>query len=49
MSIFNSENFLLRDEGKHLIWQGRVAVLVHPKPMVVGGRVFGEDGWEPTL
>jgi hypothetical protein len=24
-------------------------VSVHPKPMVVGGRVFGEDGWKPAL
>ncbi len=26
-----------------------VAVPIRPKPMAVGGRVFGKDGWEPTL
>ena len=25
------------------------AVPVHPKPMVEGGGVFGEDGGEPAL
>ena len=25
------------------------AVPVHPKPIVEGGRVFGEDGGEPVL
>lgn len=25
------------------------AVPLHPNPMVKGGRVFGEEGWEPTL
>jgi hypothetical protein len=40
----------LPDEEKHLIWLERVAsVPVPPKPMVVGGRVFGEEGLEPTL
>ncbi len=24
-------------------------VSVPPKPMVVGGRVFGEEGWKPAL
>ena len=32
------------------MWMGKSAsVAVPPKPMVVGGRVFGEEGWEPTL
>ncbi len=26
-----------------------VAVPIRPKPMVVGGRVFGEEGWGPAL
>jgi len=31
-------------------WLGRsTSVPVPPKPMVVGGRVFGEERWEPTL
>lgn len=25
------------------------AVPLHPKPMVLGGGIFGEDGGEPTL
>jgi hypothetical protein len=26
-----------------------MSVPVPPKPIVVGGRVFGEEGWELTL
>jgi len=25
-----------------------MSIAVHPKPIVVGGGVFGEDGWEST-
>jgi hypothetical protein len=25
------------------------AIFIHPKPIVVGGRVFGKDGWESAL
>jgi len=44
------KHYRFRYEGKHLIWQGRAAsVSVHTKPMVEGGRVFGEEGGEPTV
>ena len=26
-----------------------VSIAVHPKPIVLGGGVFGEDGWQSTL
>ena len=29
--------------------ESEASVPVHPKPMVEGGRVFGEDGGEPAL
>jgi len=39
-----------RDERRYFSQLGsEAAVPVHPKPIVEGGRVFGEDGGEPAL
>jgi len=48
-TLFDSKHFF-RDWGKHIILLFNVAaIFVHPKPMVEGGGVFGEDGRKSAL
>jgi len=44
------KHLFFRDGGKYIILLFSVAAIsVHPKPMVEGGGVFGEDGRKSAL